>query len=284
MSIKEDLSEFLLSADKYKFDFELIDLIDKYKSSDKYPPLYRYSPADYNNIRMLETRKIYLSPIGKMNDAFEGICSCIKEDEYLEGRFDNIAYTKCFSENNDNLVMWGLYADCYAGMCVKYDVNKLIGTEHEHLLYHLYPVIYSDERIIDEKLKLTIDDYRRYFREIDSKDGFQHSYDFLFDILHMFLIKNSAWKSEDEWRIVVTSPQLKMSSDDFDDNELEKKTMASINAQTVLFDCIQEIYIGPRMEKHKRQHIKSIGNCLGVPAIEMQLSKNEYKLITKEEK
>ena len=281
MIIKEDLSNFLMSADKYKFDFELIDIIDRHKENETYPPLYRYSPADYNNIRMLETKSVFLAPIGEMNDAFEGICSEIKENEYLEGRFNNIAYIKCFSERNDNLTMWGLYADCYSGMCIKYDVNKLKDTEYEHLLYHLYPVVYSDKRIVDEQLRLTMDEYRDYFRDLDDKQGFQQNYDFLFDILHMFLIKNSAWESEKEWRIVVTSPQLEMSDDDFDENEDSKKKMALIKSRTILFDCIQEIYIGPRMEKHKRQHIKDIAKALGVPAIEMRLSDTEYKLVPK---
>ena len=93
---------------------------------EQLPYLYRYSKADYYNIHSLETKTLSLSPIGEMNDIFEGLAYEINPENIgAEKRLKDIAYIKSFSEKHDDLRMWGIYADNYSGMCVKYNIRKL---------------------------------------------------------------------------------------------------------------------------------------------------------------
>ena len=107
------------SKDGLIYDYELVDFIENMVLNNKneIPPLFRYSPADYNNIRNLETERLFLSSLGGMNDIFEGI-SCEVDDSVLEtiDDFSDIAFLKSFSEEKNNLLMWAHYAEDYSGM------------------------------------------------------------------------------------------------------------------------------------------------------------------------
>ena len=60
----------------------------------------------------LETQTIHLTPVGKLNDVFEGLYFQTQEgiNEYVDSVGD-LAFIKSFSENACNLRMWGDYAD-----------------------------------------------------------------------------------------------------------------------------------------------------------------------------
>ena len=74
MDLKEELMKLLQPG--FIYDFELIDLSRKIiDNTYSIPRLFRFSNVDYYNIRGLETQSLFLSPIGTMNDVFEGL-SC----------------------------------------------------------------------------------------------------------------------------------------------------------------------------------------------------------------
>ena len=98
--IREKFNEvFITSTNDTIYDFELLNfsknVVLKYKKA--IPRLFRYSSADYYNIRALETQSLYLTPSGNMNDVFEGL-SCEISDEVIDGieNISDIAFLKSF--------------------------------------------------------------------------------------------------------------------------------------------------------------------------------------------
>lgn len=279
IDFRKKLDMFFDKNDNYIFDFDIAEYSQEYIIENKYklPKLFRYSPADYYNIRTLEMNKLYLSEIGKMNDIFEGLTGKITNDviENLDKLYD-LVYIKSFSENCDNLRMWSTYADNYSGMCVEYDARKL----SDKVLYHLFPVRYSDKRVTNNNLGLSFSELTEIKNSIDEIDVC-----FLKDVVGLFISKSKDWEYEKEWRIIVSYLQMNRKYDEVemaDDSELEKE-LYNIDSQVIEFDCVSRIYLGPKMEEIKKNHIREIGMRLGVDVIEMSLSKTEYKLVPKNE-
>lgn len=257
--------------DSSLFDFSETVLL---KGKESIPRLFRYSSADYNNIRALETETLFLSPIGNMNDIFEGL-SCEIDDTVID-RIDDlkdIAFLKSFSENRNHLLMWAHYADNYSGMCVEYDFSKL----SEEILYHLYPIYYSNVRLANINLNRTIAEHMD-LKRMNSDYCYPNECDYIRDIMSLFLTKSEAWAYEKEWRIVATYPQIHNTAEDIDD---EQCLLYGINNQIIsVKSCIKNVYLGPKMKKNIQEHIKEIcrDKLNNVPVYSTRLSKNKYEL------
>lgn len=267
----------------YTFDDQLVeytqDIILKKKGA--LPKLYRYSPADYNNIRNLEKQRIYLSPAGKLNDIFEGFAGPVKWEEiketHIKEMVDDLAYIKSFSENENDLAMWGLYADSYTGMCVEYDISEA----SENILYHTFPVLYAQKRIQKCDYRWKVEDVIKLHRAIQEKDFVDiKELQWLSDVVPLYLQKPMEWQQEREWRIVVSTAQMKLSMQDVvDEIDLTcAEKLYKIDEQSIDFAYAKNIYLGPRMSEEKREHIKEIGKKLGIEVHQMKLSESEYKL------
>ena len=120
--------------------------------------LYRYVPANYFNIRNIETQKIHLSSNGSMNDVYEGILSSSNLSYYKLQKLNDIALMTCMTESYDNTLMWSHYADSNAGMCIEYDLKRLKNAPF-NILDHLFPVVYSKKRIIKRDIDSLIESY-----------------------------------------------------------------------------------------------------------------------------
>lgn len=239
---------------------------------ERIPPLYRYVPADYYNIRCLETRSIFLSEIGRMNDIFEGLTGEI--DDAVIKRIDKLSdavYLKCFSENRESLLMWSTYADNYAGMCIEYDLRKL----EDVYLCHLFPVRYSNIRNTKAAPYALIQDLEWMRRDIEDGNSPLDN-DGVRDIVASFLTKSMEWKYEAEWRLIVTYLHLKLDVDWKTDNELE--SLYGINKQLIEFDHIRSVRLGPKMKRNIKDHIIEICRKLDIDVYETQISRDEYKL------
>lgn len=280
MDLKEELMKLLQPG--FIYDFELIDLSRKIiDNTYSIPRLFRFSNVDYYNIRGLETQSLFLSPIGTMNDVFEGL-SCEITDKVIDGldKISNLAYIKSFSEDRDNLLMWAHYADNYSGMCVEYDFSGL----DERLLYHLFPVVYSNVRNTSANLEYAIQEITKLKRENENNNSVtDEDYYFLKDILCLFLSKSSVWEYEKEWRIIATYPQIFNEAEDMNDEEYE--ILYKIYSQKIsVKNCIKAVYLGPKMKEEFREHIKEIckDKLNGVRLYSSRLSAKEYKLEYKE--
>lgn len=266
---------FLHKEVKYLCDWQLCDFAKENICVNELPMLYRYSHADYDNIRALEKREIYLSEAGSMNDIFEGL-SCEIDENVIEnlGMLKDIAYLKSFTENKNDLLMWANYADEYKGMCVKYDLRDV--KAEDPLLYHLFPVIYTDKRYTKANLRFSYQELKRLKYDLE-ECNVPYSLDFLQDIMGLFVSKSECWKNEREWRLIVTYLQMNLNYDEVGSDD-ETQMLYSIKDRNVSFPYAKAIYLGPRMRKSVKDHLKEIGQKIGAEVYEVSLSKDTYDL------
>ena len=180
--------------------------------------LYRYMPANYFNIRNIETQTIHLSPNGLFNDIYEGIPSTDNTDDYYKiDSLKDLAYITCLTENNDNILMWSHYADSHRGICIEYDVRRIVKDPYQ-IIRHLFPVIYCKQRIIRRDIDSLVKNHSDLNKAID-ECYFYENEEPLDDLIPLFLIKGDMWQYENEWRIVYTRKNMY----DFDDHIFETR-------------------------------------------------------------
>lgn len=245
-------------------------------NKDTIPPLFRYSSADYYNIRNLETETLMLSNIGNMNDIFEGLAGTVDSDVITSlEELNDIAFIKSFTELKDDFLMWSHYGDKYAGMSVEYDFSKL----EDKVLYHLFPVSYSKNRYRIRTLDNAVRDLYET-KKANKEKYYPDLYESLFDIMALFLKKSKSWEYEKEWRIIATYPQIYNESQDFyDSDDNYKDPLFDLSDKEIsVKGCIKSVYIGPKMESVKRKHIREICSKLDVSVHELTISKTEYIL------
>ena len=236
---------------EYKFigDNELRESMSGFREDVKNNGLnlYRYSCADYWNIRNLETGTLHLSPVGWMNDAFEGISNSdynalnIKEKGYLS----EIVYIKSFSESFNDQLMWAHYAYKSSGICVEYDLSLL--PDSSPIWDWIFPVVYDDNNYLDAKYKYIVEALKRLREAELTDDSFDDEF-WLQDTISHFLRKGEAWNYEREWRVLI--PRLNMSSRGTEQPIFENGI--------VPFDCISGILCGTRTDKDIEKHIHEI--------------------------
>lgn len=282
-SFFENIEENLQKHDTKIYDeaFEKFVADVVIPNKNKIPRLYRYSCADYYNIRNLETETLMLSSIGNMNDIFEGLSGKVEADAIISlDDLKDIAFIKSFTEKKNDFLMWSHYGDKYAGMCVEYDFSKL----EKEVLYHLFPVIYSNRRYNFNNFSKIVNEF--YNLKKDNKEfNYPDFYESLLDIMELFLRKSSSWKYEKEWRFVATYPHIYNTLDDFykiDSNEA--CTLFSLNSRNVsVKNCINAVYLGPRIGDIQKKHIIEICNKLnGVKVYELSISPSNYAFEEKE--
>jgi len=212
------------------------------------PLLYRYSPANYWNIRSLEQQKLVLRPASEMNDIFEGdvVTSLHFADmsEKIKG-FQKGTYLKSLSDKELDLQMFAHYGDDFKGMCVEYDftqceeiqINK--GQKKKSPIKDLFPVIYAENQF--ESVEPESLENNRFF----------------------FLKKAKAWEYESEWRFIRVV-----------EDETKQKQEQSVDVR----GCIKTIYFGPQMEDAKKEHIKEIAKRIKAQVKEVSLSNKKFAL------
>ncbi len=278
INFRKRLQEYFTAnkdEDEYVFDSNLHNYVQDFIIPNKkdLPLLYRYSPADYNNIRCLEEQKLYLSEAGRMNDIFEGLACKINDTviKNLEELYD-IAYLKSFSENKNDILMWSHYGDNFSGMCVEYDICEI----NNALAFHLFPVIYSNKRCIKSSLDISLKELSTLKYAIKNRDC-PDEVDFLKDIMALFICKSKEWEKEAEWRLIVTYLQMHCDYDEVEDGNDTQKHY-DINSQRINFPYAKAVYLGPKMKSHIKDHIAFICKTLKVEVFETSLSRNFYKL------
>ena len=200
--------------------------------------LYRYSNADFYCLRSIETDKVYLSDIGKMNDIFEGIQ--IANDDVPScnelNSISDIVKIKSFSEEKNSLIMWGHYTNNAKGICIKYDLNLL--EKNNRVFDMLFPVLYYDKRISGGFSYKDLTDCLMKYK----KDGNETELESICEMTPIYLIKSRDWEMEKEWRIIQN----------IYDSKVEKKE------EYVILPCISEIYLGFRMQEEMKECILDI--------------------------
>ena len=236
----------------------------KYLESFK---LYRYNRADLHSIRNFEKQTIHLSENGNFNDVYEGLPSSQLQDLTSKDLIllNDAARITCFSETNDNLLMWSHYADSHKGFCVEYDLKLL--NRKDDVLKHIFPIVYQKQRTIKADIQSIIEQIAELDQAIIQDSDYNT--DYLNCLLPMFVTKGVYWEYEKEWRVIYT--------------KLEKY-QKYMNISNIPFECITGIYLGHRIDSLIKEIILESAERLSkkvdhnISVYESRLSNTEYKL------
>lgn len=197
--------------------------------------LYRYSKADVWNICNLSSQQLRLSPVGNMNDIYEGVPrgEVSKTSAHDWDIAKEMAYLSCLTEEGCNPTMWAHYADAYKGICVEYDLCYL---EDNHPAFmNLYPICYTNERHIQIDMHELCTELGLYKQACIHRADYDGDLNILNDMVPLFLTKGTEWAYEEEWRIIVPAHYTL-------DCGVQKTIFDDLN---VPFDCITAVCFGP---------------------------------------
>ena len=216
---------------KNKLEFIILRVDEKceeaYRHKHNIMPkkLFKYEKVTDSRLKTLKSNQLYIAEIDKLNDPFEFMPiywdidkvyqyyissenfknlpsqnSLLKtkqelNDYFLEtiNLFNNSFKIACFSEEIDNLPMWGNYADNGKGFCVEYDFTQL--TYDNVFIKQLMPVIYETEKF---------DSTFTFKRVLDTlvTPGYHPT---MYSLFFKNIIKHLSWSYEKEWRYISNS-------------------------------------------------------------------------------
>ncbi|MCC2666316.1 MAG: hypothetical protein K0S63_232 [Gammaproteobacteria bacterium] len=145
----------------------------------------------------------------------------------------------CFSERNDDIKMWSLYASEHKGFSLEYNFSVLPMEDLRICL--LWPVIYSDN-LFDASPYLTLDN--------------------LF-ATRAAISKSSQWEYEKEWRIVDAHGFL--------GEENAKGRNLSVPTPTA-------IYLGAKISQEDKSELKKIATDKKIPVYKTKLSPHKLQI------
>ena len=213
--IDKDLNEFYKTVGQSKYGRNLID--DELKKNN-----YNLNLFSSNDI-ISQLEKI--AKMQKLDFDFVGLKENIQSEKdrmfsLLKETLSNKIRMTCFTNKNDNILMWSHYANKHNGICVKYDLKDC-----KELLYSTFPVVYSTKRPSISKNELLI----------SSSETKVNEDKLLLLLVKSLLTKSDEWKYEEEWRSIIPTENL------ISDNLKHK--------------CIKAIYFGVKVEYSKISEI-----------------------------
>jgi hypothetical protein len=168
----------------------------------------------------------------------------LKESKFLDNmkrgmeKFRDSCYVFCVSEDFDNSVMWGNYANSNSGICLGYETEFKCNTYLLEITQKIVNpfVIYEDNRIYSVLTKV---DYSR--TNLDPYNPFKHNSKTVHD---GFLNKDPKWSYEHEYRAILV-------------DYIHTKINQKISYQK---DILKEIIFGARTKIDDKKKIISIVN------------------------
>lgn len=139
----------------------------------------------------------------------------------------------CLSEKNNSLLMWSHYANNHSGFCIKYSYKSLLQLN----LYPL-PILYTKQ----------ISDIATFVLN----NNFEGTKKALFE-------KSIEWKYENEWRIVITSSEIK-------------------DYQEIAIPIPHAIYLGCSSSVKLAKDLTSICREKNIPLYQMQMLRDRFEL------
>lgn len=180
-----------------------------------------------------KNRSDFPEEIQKYLDDIENIEINISPQEFYEilsHKFKNSVRTLCLSEYNNNLLMWGHYADSYKGLVIGFDTNFIPFKNARKVEYCNCPIEIKGKYLEDFALK---------------KEATRQ------EILSIYLSKNIAWQYEREWRFVsdIVTIKEKMKKSSLDRYNLQLELLKETNFIHIPFPqiSIKNIYLGCEM-------------------------------------
>ena len=249
----------------------MVDIDIKYfmgQSKEDIPgELFKFISFDDNiglNCKKIQSIKedfIWLSRYDCLNDPFDG--DGMKYDlsnpdhNTMKGFADETrgkTFVSCFTSDIDNLPMWAHYANNYKGICIKFEVIDS---------NNFSKVIYKEDRtdvdtFVDEsyKIKQKLED-----KIISQNDLIKENAIKIF--FQSMITKNSAWKYENEYRIIS---RLKNNSSD-------KGGYAGYEEMGIK---AKEIYIGINCDEELIERLVNIAEYKKYNVFKMKISNEKY--------
>ncbi|ETT84150.1 DUF2971 domain-containing protein [Viridibacillus sp. FSL R5-0477] len=154
----------------------------------------------------------------------------------------------CFSEVNNNILLWSHYAENHTGFCIEYDF-KLLGPKHVRCRM-LEPVIYVDD-LFDATIY-----YLETLADIKNHNN-------LFGI-YPTISKSKQWQYEQEWRLIFPwGPGI----------SLKDKERRSLSMPTP-----KKLYIGARASEENKEKIIQIAKQIHTPVYQKILDPSKFNL------
>ena len=197
--------------------------------------VYKYFGRNTNSLNSLKENYLYFSDPRKFNDPFDCLVNrenfIVANKANMQKHRDNIGVCS-FSMINDNPLMWGHYANCFSGFCLKIKNNLKNNGEIAVLGHVAYLEDYNGS---NETLKRAINNVNGMTIESYEKNTIQTA----LKILYEYCWKFHDWKYEKEYRAVSINAL------NFDRKFYYEKNQ------------IEEIYIGYRMQLYYPTYYKN---------------------------
>jgi len=239
----------------------------------------KYRPEFFNEFLLK------LSMIGEFNDPFEltpaSMIESMTEEEFAA--YDEIASQHpssyetiddqldvscgvrvsigviCFTQANDNQLMWAHYADSHEGLCLEFDSSStFFNGQHGCSSYQnvgtLMPVKYSQERPTYLMLRELADETESWFT------------------------KSEAWDYEEEMRLLLPNDN-EMFSDVVRCHQKEGDNGERLSFYQTSPKDIKSVILGCRMKDNIKKQIFEKCQSIGVHVKEAKPSRTEFKLV-----
>ncbi|MEI0562370.1 DUF2971 domain-containing protein [Brachyspira pilosicoli] len=161
------------------------------KSYFKKSNLYNYTKVNKNILRIILNNQLWLSNTKIFNDPIDPYIKKNTSNKFNDYILEKIKVA-CLTTHNDNTLMWSHYADKHQGICIEYDINKIINKKN----IIIKRINYSNKMNIGN---FFINYYKNILQNINI-DITNHSIN---NITDLFIIKSREWKYEDEYRILL---------------------------------------------------------------------------------
>lgn len=247
----------------------LFSILEGYRQNDHYAlPFRAYSVYNTNDPREMklgfDTVKNILPAFEKSHNDNMNLQEVYEKPEYEiecknrcfqkpeDGLIEvgSVPYTISFACKRDFLPMWSMYGDNKKGVCIKFDINKLIDKLLGNI--QLCFVHYEDNKdnIIEDYLLPALYDFdtKRNKKELPTKDKIEEL-SLLCDCIAPF-VKCKDWSYEEEFRLVYHEHYGPNYADDFFRGlkihlQLKKIKVNEYVCLPIFPDSLEEIIIGP---------------------------------------
>lgn len=150
---------------------------------------------DYKNDEIEESTIVETLKMEDVLKELEVVVTNSRDNIYLPFIKDFLSKltVSCFSASGwDNHLMWSHYANCYSGICVEYDFEKM-----NEFIGFMYPVDYSDIRPTVSLKDMGLNKFEK-----DAEGNLITDEVNIKAIFSYLLKKNKCWSYEEEWRLV----------------------------------------------------------------------------------
>ena len=170
----------------------------------------------------------------------------------LEGsKYRNYLGVSCFTEKNNNPLMWGHYAKGGTGFCVCYDFSKI-----DTLYKRLFPIIYSKKPYYSYEFLETAYQVMQFEKD-------EHKDVNVNPLYKTSVVKPKEWTYENEWRLLVTKKEIK--------SIFNNKRLIDVSG------CIKRIILGPLISDYAKRVLKKIAADIGVDIYYAKINPDKFK-------